>query len=98
MRKYEYRVHWGKFWHLDPEYSPFETFGDDLANLKKRIEAYPNNKLKNCWVTRVLYGATSCSLKSNYQNELKRMSKSKPGKPTKEKAAKEKTDESQIEL
>ena len=78
MKKYEYRVNWGKFWHVDPDYSPFDTFGDDLANLKQRIDAYPNNKLKNCWIERVLYGNSSCTLKSNYEDTLKKMARNKP--------------------
>ena len=50
LRPYEYRVHWGKFWHSEPNFGIFNTFDDDLDELKLLIDSYPDNKFKNCWV------------------------------------------------
>lgn len=61
LHPFEYRVNWGTFWHSEPEFGLFNTFEDDLDQLKKAIEIYPDNKFVNCWVERVLYGKKDCT-------------------------------------
>ena len=73
LKKFDYRVHWGKFFHPEPDFALFATFEDDLELLKAKIDAYENNKFKNCWVERILYGYDECTLDSNYERNLQRM-------------------------
>ena len=73
LRRFEYRVHWGKFFHAEPNYGVFETFEDDLELLKAKIDAHANNKFKNCWVERFLYDKQQCSQHSFYEQALQRM-------------------------
>ena len=37
LQKYDYRVHWGKFFHPRPDFGDFLTFEDDLKNLVDKI-------------------------------------------------------------
>lgn len=64
LTPFEYRVNWGSFWHTEPEFGLFKSFEDDLDQLKQAIEAYPNNKFRNCWVDRVLFGVEDCTYDS----------------------------------
>ena len=68
LKKYDYRVNWGTYWHAEADFGLFETFDTDLDDLKKAIDAYPDNKFKNCWIERVLYGEENCPLESNFAN------------------------------
>jgi len=60
LAKYDYRVHWGKFFHPEPEYGLFSSFGDDLAQLKQLIDQKASNKFKNCFMERLLYQNDNC--------------------------------------
>ena len=73
LKRFDYRVHWGKFFHPEPDFALFDTFEDDLDLLKAKIDAYENNKFKNCWVERILYGYDECTLDSNYERNLQQM-------------------------
>ena len=70
LKKYEYRVHWAKFFRPEPEFALFETFDDDLELLKTQIDSFENNKFKNCWIERILYGNYDCSQDSIYERNV----------------------------
>ena len=65
LKKYDYRVHWGKFFHARPEV--FKTFGSDLQTLQDQIENQSHQKFSNCWVQRVLFDQETCNFDSNYE-------------------------------
>lgn len=54
MKKYDYRVHYGKFFHADP--AIWKTFGDDLENLKAKIDSTGSHRFLNCWSGRHIFG------------------------------------------
>ena len=66
LEKYDYRVHWGKFFHASP--AIWKTFGNDLEDLKAEIEETNSHRFLNCWTSRHLYGESTCSISdSNYE-------------------------------
>lgn len=60
LEKYNYRVHWGKFFHPVPNYGVFSSFGDDLDQLKQLIESKASKKFNNCFIERLLYDNDNC--------------------------------------
>lgn len=66
LAKYNYRVHWGKFFHPTPNYGLFSTFDDDLDQLKELIHYKSTRKFKNCFTERLLYDNQDCPYASNY--------------------------------
>lgn len=67
LAKYDYRVHWGKFFHPQPNYGLFATFGKDLDELKQMIHLTGNRKFINCFAERLLYDNDDCQMGSNYE-------------------------------
>ena len=71
LKPYEYRANLAEFWlqdsSPDADYSVFDTFvEDDLPKLKKKINTYKGNKLRNCWVERVLFDQSECPYFSHH--------------------------------
>lgn len=60
LEPYDYRVHWGKFFHPTPEYGVFKTFGYDLGELKNAITKTGSKKFMNCWAERLLFENHDC--------------------------------------
>lgn len=67
LEPYNYRVHWGKFFHPTPEYGLFDTYTHDLGELKELIKKTGNKKFVNCFAERLLYDNKDCSQDSNYE-------------------------------
>ena len=67
LAPYDYRVHWGKFFHPTPEYGVFSTFGYDLGELKDKITKLGSKKFMNCFTERLLYENNNCQQDSNYE-------------------------------
>jgi len=65
LTKYDYRVHYGKFFHSRPEI--FKTVSADLESLKTAIDVSGSTKFINCWNRRVIYGDEVCENNSNYE-------------------------------
>ena len=67
LAKYDYRVHWGKFFHPEPEYGVFSSFVHDLGELKHMIKTSGNRKFINCFAERLLYDNENCQMASNFE-------------------------------
>ena len=76
LKEFEYRVNWGTLFgesyrndegeSLEPYGGLFETFDDDLENLKSLILDSPDNaKFRNCWIESVIFG-NPCPFYSHY--------------------------------
>lgn len=67
LKPYDYRVHYGKFFHPEPDNGLFKSFNHDLGELRQLIQNQGNSKFINCFAERVLYDNQNCQLDSNYE-------------------------------
>ena len=69
MKAYDYRPHYGKFFHpvFESDFTKANGFDQDHADLVARINAYPDNPFVNCFVERYLFNQHDCSLESKFQ-------------------------------
>ena len=91
LAKYDYRVHWGKFFHPEPNYGLFSSYVHDLGELKEAIKKTGNRRFVNCYAERVLYGNEDCQMGSNYETYAKNLEKERraaTGEPEIKKKAK----------
>lgn len=66
LAKYDYSVHYGKFFHARPEI--FNRFQSDIKRLQRELNSKPSNVVfGNCWAARVIFGADSCPNDSHYE-------------------------------
>lgn len=83
LAKYDYRVHWGKFFHPRPDFGDFATFEDDLPTLRSLIETKSTEKFQNCFSQRLLYGNDNCQFPSNYERYAARQNANAPERKAK---------------
>ena len=60
-------MHWGKFFHPEPDYGLFSSFVHDLGELKHMIKSGGNRKFMNCFAERVLFDNQDCQMGSNFE-------------------------------
>lgn len=99
LAKYDYRVHWGKFFHPEPDYGLFSSFVHDLGELKHMIKVSGNRKFINCFAERLLYDNEDCPMGSNFEKyaaQLEAKKREEIGQPAEANKKKPKVNEPHI--
>ena len=72
LSKYEYSVHYGKFFHSRNEI--FKRFEEDAQELAKQISEQGGRcNFCNCWAARTVFGVEECPSESNYEKFADKM-------------------------